>query len=78
MQSMCGRYTLTIDKSTVEKRFGGKFYIAQASYDYEATYSHEVSLGAPHPWGLVRLLSNLLLRCRVAGSRRDLVHGSFG
>jgi len=22
---MCGRYTLTIDKSTIEKRFGAKF-----------------------------------------------------
>jgi len=31
--------TLTIDKSTIEKRFGAKFYIAQASYDYEATYN---------------------------------------
>jgi hypothetical protein len=30
---MCGRYTLTIEKSTIEKRFGGRFYIAQASYD---------------------------------------------
>ena len=36
---MCGRYTLTIDKSTIEKRFGAKFYIAKASYDYEATYN---------------------------------------
>lgn len=27
---MCGRYTVTIDKSTIEKRFGGRFYIAQA------------------------------------------------
>src|SRR5215831_8656516 len=36
---MCGRYTLTIDKSTIEKRFGAKFYIAQESYDYEATYN---------------------------------------
>jgi putative SOS response-associated peptidase YedK len=36
---MCGRYTLTVDKSTVEKHFGAKFYIAQASYDYEATYN---------------------------------------
>ena len=26
---MCGRYTLTIDKSTIEKRFGANFYIAQ-------------------------------------------------
>jgi putative SOS response-associated peptidase YedK len=36
---MCGRYTLTMDKSTFEKRFGGRFYIAEASYDYEATYN---------------------------------------
>jgi hypothetical protein len=26
---MCGRYTLTIGKSTIEKRFGGRFYIAR-------------------------------------------------
>src|SRR5262249_41593066 len=37
--SMCGRYTLTVDKSTIEKHFGAKFYMAQASYDYEATYN---------------------------------------
>jgi len=30
---MCGRYTLTIDKSTIEKRFGARFYIAQAEYE---------------------------------------------
>src|SRR5215510_3410836 len=36
---MCGRYTLTIDKSTIENHFGAKFYIAKASYDYEATYN---------------------------------------
>jgi hypothetical protein len=30
---MYGRYTLTIDKSTIEKRFGGRFYIAQPSFD---------------------------------------------
>jgi hypothetical protein len=29
---MCGRYTLTIDK-TIEKRFGAKFYIAHAGYE---------------------------------------------
>jgi putative SOS response-associated peptidase YedK len=34
---MCGRYTLTIDKSTIEHRFGGRFYIAQA--EYEPTYN---------------------------------------
>jgi len=33
------RYTLTIDKTTSEKRIGAKFYIAQASYDYGPTYS---------------------------------------
>jgi putative SOS response-associated peptidase YedK len=27
---MCGRYTLTIDKNTIEKRFGTKFYIAES------------------------------------------------
>jgi putative SOS response-associated peptidase YedK len=36
---MCGRYSITIDKSTIEKHFGAKFYIAQAHYDYEATYN---------------------------------------
>jgi putative SOS response-associated peptidase YedK len=36
---MCGRYTLTIDKTTIEKRFGAKFYIAQASYDWAPTYN---------------------------------------
>ena len=30
---MCGRYTLTIDKSTIEKRFGGRFYIAQQEFE---------------------------------------------
>lgn len=34
---MCGRYTITIDKSTIEKHFGARFYIAQA--DYEPTYN---------------------------------------
>jgi putative SOS response-associated peptidase YedK len=36
---MCGRYTLTVDKGTIEKRFGVKFYIATASYDWEPTYN---------------------------------------
>jgi putative SOS response-associated peptidase YedK len=36
---MCGRYTLTIDKSTIEKRFGAKFYIAQPAYDWAPTYN---------------------------------------
>jgi putative SOS response-associated peptidase YedK len=31
--------TLTIDKSTIEKRFGAKFYIAQASYDWMPAYN---------------------------------------
>jgi putative SOS response-associated peptidase YedK len=44
---MCGRYTVTIDKSTIEKRFGGRFYIAQAHYDYEATYNAEPSQMLP-------------------------------
>lgn len=34
---MCGRYTVTIDKSTIEKRFGGRFYIAQQ--EFEPTYN---------------------------------------
>ena len=36
---MCGRYTLTIDKSTLEERFAAKFYIARASYDWTPTYN---------------------------------------
>jgi putative SOS response-associated peptidase YedK len=36
---MCGRYTLTIDKSTIEHRFGGRFYIAQPSYDWTQTFN---------------------------------------
>jgi hypothetical protein len=35
---MCGRYTLTVDKSTIEKRFGSRFYIAQPSFDWAATF----------------------------------------
>jgi len=47
---MCGRYTLTIDKSTIEKRFAAKFYIAKASYDYEATYKRRtVADATDHP-----------------------------
>jgi hypothetical protein len=30
---MCGRYTVTIDKSTIEKRFGGRFYIARQEFE---------------------------------------------
>jgi putative SOS response-associated peptidase YedK len=36
---MCGRYTLTVDKSIIERRFGAKFYIAEASYDWAPTYN---------------------------------------
>jgi putative SOS response-associated peptidase YedK len=36
---MCGRYALTIDKSTIEKRFGAKFYIAEPSYDWSPTFN---------------------------------------
>jgi putative SOS response-associated peptidase YedK len=36
---MCGRYTLTIDQSSIEKRFDAKFYIAEASYDWAPTYN---------------------------------------
>jgi hypothetical protein len=37
MQLHVRPHTVTIDKSTIEKHFGAKFYIAQAHYDYEAT-----------------------------------------
>jgi putative SOS response-associated peptidase YedK len=36
---MCGRYTLTIDKSTIEHRFGAKCYIAEPSYDWSPTFN---------------------------------------
>jgi putative SOS response-associated peptidase YedK len=36
---MRGRYTLTIDKSTIEHRFGARFYIAQPSYDWSPTFN---------------------------------------
>jgi putative SOS response-associated peptidase YedK len=36
---MCGRYTLTIDKSTIENRSGAKFYIAEPSYDWSPTFN---------------------------------------
>jgi hypothetical protein len=36
---MCGRYTLTIDKSPVEKCFGGRFYIGEESYDWALTFN---------------------------------------
>jgi putative SOS response-associated peptidase YedK len=60
---MCGRYTITIDKSTIEHRFGGRFYIAHA--DFEPTYNAAPSQFLPiirthHPdrielakWGFV-------------------------
>jgi putative SOS response-associated peptidase YedK len=35
---MCGRYTLTIDKSTIEKRFGAKFISGRFEH-YEPTYN---------------------------------------
>ena len=46
---MCGRYTLTIDKSTIEKRCGGRFYIAQPSFDWAPTYNAAPS--QLYPWG---------------------------
>jgi putative SOS response-associated peptidase YedK len=50
---MCGRYTLIIDKSTIEKRFCAKFYIAQASYNwapiYNAAPSQMLPTSAPTP-----------------------------
>jgi putative SOS response-associated peptidase YedK len=36
---MCGRYTLAIDKNTIEHRFGAKFYIAASSYDGSSTFN---------------------------------------
>jgi putative SOS response-associated peptidase YedK len=33
------RYTLTTDKSTIEHRFGAKFYIAEPSYDWSPTFN---------------------------------------
>lgn len=60
---MCGRYTLTIDRSTIEKRFGGRFYEAQA--EFPPTYNAAPSQMLPimrthHPerielatWGFV-------------------------
>jgi len=36
---MCGRYSITIDKSTIEHRFGAKFYIAEPSYDWSPTFN---------------------------------------
>jgi hypothetical protein len=34
-----GRYTLTIDKSTIKEHLGGRFYIAQPSFDWSPTYN---------------------------------------
>jgi putative SOS response-associated peptidase YedK len=62
---MCGRYTLTVDKSTIEKRFGAKFYIARPAYDWTPTFNAAPSQLLPiirthHPerielakWGFV-------------------------
>ena len=36
---MRGRYTLIIDKSSIEKHFGAKFYIARASFVSNSTRS---------------------------------------
>jgi putative SOS response-associated peptidase YedK len=44
---MCGRYTLTIDKSTIERHFGGRFYIAQPAYDYAPTFNAAPSQHLP-------------------------------
>ena len=44
---MCGRYTLTVDKSTIEKYFGAKFYIAKADYDWQPTYNAAPSQRLP-------------------------------
>ena len=60
---MCGRYTLTIDKSTIEKQFGARFYIAQQEFEptYNAAPSQHLSIiRSHHPdrielarWGFV-------------------------
>jgi hypothetical protein len=34
---MCGRYTVIIDKNTIERHFNAKFFIV--TIDFEATYS---------------------------------------
>lgn len=36
---MCGRYTISIDKTTIEKRFGAKFYVAQPSFEWSPTFN---------------------------------------
>jgi hypothetical protein len=52
---MCGRYTVTIDKSTIEKRFGGRFYIARQEYfATHGTIAGEIE-GASEPGHMWRL-----------------------
>jgi hypothetical protein len=34
---MCGRYTITIDKSTIERRFNAKFFAGNT--EFTATYA---------------------------------------
>jgi putative SOS response-associated peptidase YedK len=78
---MCGRYTLTIDKSTIEHRFGGKFYIAQPSFDWTPTFNAAPSqllpiirTHRPDPielakWGFVREDKEAALRIAIISTR---------
>ena len=83
---MCGRYTITIDKSTIEHRFGGRFYIAQADYDSWAHHVlpggalafHDIFTdpadGGQAPYNVYRraLETGQWKECRVEGSLRVL------
>jgi len=37
--SKCGRYSITKDKTTIEKHFGAKFYVAQPSFEWSPTFN---------------------------------------
>src|SRR5215831_2000550 len=36
---MCGRYSITIFKTTIEKSFDAKFYVAQPSFEWSPTFN---------------------------------------
>ena len=36
---MCGRYSITVDRSTVEHHFGARFFIGQPSCDWSPTFN---------------------------------------
>jgi hypothetical protein len=46
---MCGRYTLAIDKSTIKKHFGAKFYIAKVATTTKPPTSRALADAADHP-----------------------------